>query len=258
MKLNKKYEVAATIWIFINVLFIHMFLYKKIFRSHTNDPNIGSVLSVFQPSINLIEKSDSNSFDVPDDVQINCSNEWHKITDRAYAKKSTGYFFMDKRQLGFYILRDRRFPTSFRMKAEIALHGEPIFSTQINKLVERVEFDFVINYIISFVHTDILEINLKMLREAKLQVFLGSNVTDDYNPIPFEIKIKNFRNDHSKNKQKNSIVCSQMVFFGASHADRFNWWFEILRLSGYNKVSNQGLVATARNFILILFSLSTC
>ncbi len=173
------------------------------------------------------------------DHDFKCSNEWEKINNqKIYFRKNIAYYYTDLNKIRLGLIRDANLNLKYKL---LVIIGEKEYTLTDIKVVDFRTFhhdskvksnETRIEYIEADFNID-NKLNNKI--EIKVKIIAQNNneiITETKNLINLIIKTYN-----SNLIRKDSMICSN--FYSHTPVDlisNFEWWFEINKIVGYDKI----------------------
>ncbi|CAF0749033.1 unnamed protein product [Brachionus calyciflorus] len=214
-KLFYLFVVISTLIILISN-FINLKLYKI---SDTILNNLKKPLKSHS-SNELINKYSISNLVV---MENNCDSIWIKFNQYVYFRKNLAFYFYDLKR--FEIYYERHFDHKYNFTFLVEFNDEIIELTNITRTEMHAHHVYIF---------DLLSANFtseKINPNTKMSIYIKSlNQT-----IKIEnLIIKKF-NESNENKEK-SLLCSKVYYFDDKYAKIFEWWIEINRRNGFDKL----------------------
>jgi len=182
---------------------------------------------------------DSSMKFIQSDIQSElnqCQKEWIQLNDDIFFRNSLSYYFLDTNEIRLFLERNNNKKYyDFKFYVKIILNNRNTNVYQVTK-VNSIHMDTVWSYTTEM---KTFKFNLTSLidnteKNYRLQVLVSINNTLMYkNPI--DLIIKNFNaKDHTK---KHSMICAKSFYFPNSYLNHFEFWIQMNRINGYDKIS---------------------
>ena len=154
-----------------------------------------------------------------------CEQQWVPLNRHLYFRPQLAFFYIDLNKIKLYFERDNNL-SNVSLQLDVLIRGKTVFNT--SRLVYKeyhtrsrykwmsLEVDFVWNE-----------------NPVGIQVLLHSLGLNESMPNPIDLEIKQYQPIGPK---KYSMLCSKMFCYGKGYAKSFEWWIELNKMHGYDKL----------------------
>ena len=209
-----KYFLYLLILSFIFVVLFYITESNELLKV-SNNPIFAS-----EPS-GLIELARKNSsYSTNELTSMNkCNDQWIRANKYLYFRHGLSFVFLEKKHIEIYFLRFVKYKPSFILKLEIDDQLYQINNITIRNMNQNSYFLF--DLLTAEININNIKLNSKINAHIK--------VDNDSITIP-SIQIK------SRIKSIKTLLCSKVYYYKKNKAMSFEWWIEMARLNGFDKV----------------------
>jgi hypothetical protein len=172
--------------------------------------------------------------------------EWEQIDKFTFFKRSAAYYFLDKRMLRvFYITSANNVP-EFEIDVIFQFKYRKSFKITLKNANSKRHDQWdkyrssSLNYDLSFFQSFNTDINKLYLDKnlVKMSILIRDSKYEIISTqTPIEVKIKYLRTQPDK-KREGSMICSKCYYYSDYLSFKhFEWWFELNKKIGYNKIT---------------------
>ena len=148
-----------------------------------------------------------------------CCNQWIKTNKYIYFRHQLSFFFLEKKQLEIYYLRFQRYKPNISLQLEIDSKLYQMNNISIGNKANHHHYFF------DFLKAEINITNIRWNSEINAHIKF-----DNYSVIIPNIQIK------SKIKSNKTLLCGKVYYYKKNKALSFEWWIEMAKISGYDKL----------------------
>lgn len=190
------------IFIFISILtFCFIFLNSKLIQNNQSKFNIN------KNSVKLMKND-------------NCDSEWIQINNFYNIRKNLIFFYIDKNQLEMYVERHQNHNLTLNLSIITDSVKIQLYNLNITKLHQHSEFVFDCITAKANIKLPIFKLNL-LVQLLNQSIFIEN------------VQLRNYNESNLINK---SVLCSKVFYFKPEYRKNFEWWIELAKLNGYEKL----------------------
>lgn len=197
-------------------------------------------------NVNTEKQTQSKSQDyVKFDEECDALGEWVELNNRnVYFRKSFAFYFMDVGIFRcFFIMKNSQISKSMRLNLNLKIKIR-------DSVIEHVVTDTLINtpWFVDYYGLvpidawfDLNEIlkdkNISLtenLNDIKVDMYFHDRTSGDITKTPIDMKLRNAKVPNDK--KKFSTLCSKCTYLHKRDNKHMNWWFEINKRIGYDKL----------------------
>lgn len=189
----------------------------------------------------------NNKVQVPELDESNCDTVWSHIDRKLYFKQSNQFYFIDEAKINAFFVVDTaksRFPLHLVIRFLIYFNGKFLSELKSNTIVHDKPWSLE-EYGLGFINEPI---DLKKFLLQNHKIDLASHLSDitvklSYHDIKnnqqtsqlLNLNIKYLRTpEHTKPKV--TLICSKCLFIGTNGYKNFQYWVELNKKAGYDKI----------------------
>ena len=175
----------------------------------------------------------------------NCDDEWVKLNKYVYLRNQMSFYFVEKQKIEIYVLKWRHYNLQLSLKVWVDSRVYDMKDLEYEEMSDAkiisVNSNFTFGYLMATIQLN--------------QVTILTNITacirvENYT-VTMQIPIKMNLKAH---KDK-SLVCTKLLFFDDDKIKTFQWWIEMTRLNGFDKlVFYNNSLSSKFNFLIEKYS----
>ncbi len=179
------------------------------------------------------------------DLIEDCDKQWLQLNGHVYFRPSLAFYYLDLKQLKLYYQRNINFNYTFKLLGKLEMKTNmvayfPIKIFQIKKIHSHDRYSYE-SLTSNLTLADVVDAEFSQLfpdseiNQMKLKIFIQIENTTQPNNKSLSVKMKYFRQVDTL-KQK-SLICTKLLYLKPSYSNTINWWIELNRMHGYNKLT---------------------
>jgi len=191
-----------------------------------------------------IPSSEQIIFDSEDEnSSYNCNNEWEQLNNqRLYFKKNIAFYHTDLSKIRLGLIRDANLNLEYTLSVIIENKEEQQNYMLTNiRVIDFKPFHPDIRTKSNEVRLEYIDADLKIENkfnniQIKVKIIAENNKTISETKNSINLIIKTYNNNLNL-IEKDSLICSSFYTHTPVNLEKsFEWWFEINKISGYDKI----------------------
>ena len=189
---------------------------NKIIQTYTNDAKRENK---FQSDSNISKLKETKPIIKHKSRKAKCNDQWINVNKYLYFRNQLSFYFSDEKRIEIYYLKHSSYKPKLKLQLAIDDKSYQIKIISLNNIKTYSNFNFEV----LIAHINFKNITSQNKIDANIKV-------DSYSVTIPNIQVK------SKIKSNKSLLCSKLYFFGNDKALAFEWWIEMAKINGFDKL----------------------
>ncbi len=210
-----------------------------IYSGFNNSKNLSKISIPSREQI-IFDREDENN-----NGSYNCDNEWEQLNNqRLYFKKNIAFYYTDLSKIRLGLIRDANLNLAYTLLVIIEntenKEQQNFMLTDI-RVIDFKPFHPDIRTKSDKVRLEYIDADLKIKNnfnyiKMKVKIIADNNETISETKNLINLTIKPYNNNYNL-IEKDSLICSSFYTHTPVNLEKsFEWWFEINKISGYDKI----------------------